>query len=480
MLRALLLLAMLTAHTSAPAATRTYSPRTAAQATALRSSARECAYMGRRFGGKSNIGCLKAYAYCSRYAGARALVAREERASMESTTLLTLREEIIAPELWAWGWHESKSILRLPNRSEIHVLGLDRPERILGTRYGFAFVDQAEQLDWNQFQIVLSSCMQAGVPWHQLLLAFNPEGPGHWAYHRYRPDLGNGAREDARGKKFADVVLVNPDDLLDVLPSSAIEVFDSLEGVYRERLRLGRWVALEGSVYDGWDPAVHVIDPPAEFAAWGGYPPPDWQRWRGVDFGYEPDPYTCQWWADAPDGRRLLYRQDYRVRQDIDQQAARINAAEALEIETLRAAAETAGRTDLDDYLERLNVVATYSDHDRQERVLYGARGISTARAAKDIRAGIETVRSLMSTRAGRPALQVVRGSLMERDPVLAEKRRPTCLEEEVVRYRWRTSKENREAGRTRDLPVDQDNHGLDAMRYVHHSRAVYGVVGFV
>lgn len=481
MLRRLLLAAMtaLALTDGGAPEPRTLGPRTRAQFHALRSTARECAYMGRRFGGKSNIGCLKALAYCARYRNAIALVAREERSTMETTTLATLRNEIVSPEIWAWGWHDSKSILSLPNGSEIQVLGLDRPERILGTRYGFAFVDQAEQLSFDQFQIAKSSVTQPKMPWHQMLLAFNPEGPAHWAYHRYRPDLGDGDREDAKGDRFAEVYLVQPDDLMDMLTDSGRAILDSLEGVHRERLRLGRWVGLEGAVFERYDPAVHTVPRPAEFEAWGGYPPPDWPRYRGIDFGYDPDPYTCQWWADAPDGRRLLYRQDYMTRVGIDEQPARIAREEAQELASLRSAAERSGRSDLAPYLERLNVVNTYSDHDRGERALYASRGIGTAKAQKDIRAGIETLRSLMSVAQGRPRLQIVRGSLVERDPRLVEARRPTCVEEELPRYRWRTAKETREAGRTRDLPVDRDNHGIDAMRYVHHTREVYSAVGF-
>src|SRR5262245_49324639 len=116
--------------------TLTRGPRTAAQRLALCSTAPELCYSGRRFGGESWIGCYKAWLFARLYPGARVAICREERASMERTTLLTLRQEIVPPDFWATHWREGKSALTFPNGSEIHVFGLDKPGRALGARYG--------------------------------------------------------------------------------------------------------------------------------------------------------------------------------------------------------------------------------------------------------------------------------------------------------------------------------------------------------
>lgn len=473
---ALLLAAMATRYTE-PAHTavegqRHLAPQTAAQRAALRSTAPEFCYSGRRFGGKSWVLCVKALAYAQSYDGARVAICRKERASMEATTLVTLRDEVVPREFWNAFWSASKSCLELPNRSAIQVFGLDDPGRALGARYGFVGVDQAEQLDENQFEIINSCVMQVGMPFQQTFLAFNPEHPEHWAYHRYKPDNGDGARYDARGQHFADVVHVSHDDLIGYLSDTARQRFDRMDGTLAQRLRHGLWVAHSGSVYEHWAPAVHIVPAPESWAAWGGYPPPDWARGRAIDFGYE-HPWVCLWFATSPEGRDYLYRQEYATRLTIGEQCARIRADEAAELAALRAACPAERAQALAPYLDELNLETSYSDHESGHRAQYDAEGVWTQPADKDILAGIESVREALDPRFGPPSLVVVAGSLAERDARLAEDRKAaTCLEEELPRYRWRRLKTVTDASKGTELPVDRDNHALDALRYHIHSRA--------
>lgn len=472
------------AATLEPGQPRVLSPQTVAQSATLRSTAPEVCYSGRRFGGKSWVGCTKGYLYACAYRGAHVCISREERVSMEGTTLRTLREEVCPPGLWSQCWKESKSTLFLPNGSEIQVLGLDDPDRVLGSRYGFFFIDQAEQITRRQFEIANSCVMQVGMPWHQLLMAFNPDGPGHWAYRRFKPDEGDGPRFDVNGKHFADVIHVQTDDLLGYLTESSRERFDRMSGVWRLRLRLGQWASFEGLVFgDTWDPAVHVVPNaahplPQSWAIWDNLPPPSWPRYRGIDFGYEPHPYCCGWWAfDPVSGERYLYRQRYHTRKTIDQQADEILGDEKEELEALRAAAKRNSLYGYDDYLESLYVAGSWADHHRGEREMLDKLGVWNMPADKDVLAGLETVRNLLWHGTGpdgqvrAPKLYVVRNSLRERDPHLAELELPTCLEEEMGGYRWMTPREGAESVKARVLPVDKDNHAIDGMmRYVHHS----------
>lgn len=260
---------------------------------ALKSTVPELAYSGRRFGGKSWVGCAKAWLYADRNPGARVAICREERASMEATTLVTLRQEIVPAAYWSRYWREGKGVLEFPNGSEIHVFGLDRPGRALGARYGLVVVDQAEQLSFEQFEIINSCAMQVGMPWHQTMLLFNPDSEEHWAYRRYHPDEGDGLRLDDGGKVFAEVVHVLPDDLIGLLSQTSRDRFNRMSGVWYDRYRMGLWRHFEGAVFPTWHPAKRVVDPPAVWADWGGYPPPDWPRGRGIDFGFYPDPFVC-------------------------------------------------------------------------------------------------------------------------------------------------------------------------------------------
>src|SRR5690606_988033 len=64
----------------------------------------------------------------------------------------------------------------------------------------------------------------------------------------------------------------------------------------------GDWDVFEGQFFDEWDPSVHVVD---HFE-----PPPDWPRFRAMDWGYA-RPYSIGWYARMPNGALYRYRELY-------------------------------------------------------------------------------------------------------------------------------------------------------------------------
>jgi phage terminase large subunit len=504
-------MAMLTAtpNTEAPLAERfskVLRPREESQRIAIRSTRPEFCFSGRKLGGKSWVLGFKATAIANRYGpnhprkypAARIFLCREERAQMDQSTIYTMRHEILGPALYDALISKSTDTLTFPNGSTITFSGLDKPERIQGTRYMFMGIDQAEQLNEDQFETANAGCTQIGMPWTQTFSAFNPENPDHWAYLRYRPDEGDGLRvhPESGQRDFAEVVHVKLDDLVDMLTPEQRERRERWSGIYRDRWLLGRWVAFTGTVFDSWDPTVHVVDAPESWAAWDGLPPPSWPRWRGVDFGYNPDPYAVAWVTRSPDGVFYLYRQEERLKLTLDVQTRRVLWFENQERAYLKAAAK---RADLEarargekattwaqvrSYLNETGDMddepgldyTGYSDHEAQHRAMYRKAGIASQRANKDIDAGIETMHNLLDPTQERadgtkgPRFLVVRGSLLQRDARLAEAKRPTCFEEEIGRYLWDTKKTAGGNKRMKDKPVDANNHMLDAVRYVLHT----------
>lgn len=488
----LLAMALATSLTSTPRV-HEIRPKTDLQRTVLRAREREVCVSARKFVGKSWLAWVGALVYGTDFPGSRSLVCREERVSMNNTTLPVLWD--VLPADWRRYWRPSLSQLHLPNGSEIHVYGLDEPSRMQGSRYGYAACDQAEDLSESQFDI-LDGCVGQHqtiygepLPYNQLVLFFNPSHTEHWAYKRYQPDLGDGIRMVGRkGEVKARVCHAHPDDLKDIMPENYRISLENKTGVFYRRMVLGEWCSAEGLIYDLWRSGVHTVDretidrryPADAWSAWGGYPPPQWPRWFGIDFGYEPDPFAAGWWAEAPERTRYLYRQLCHTRRTIEEQAAQVLALEAEELAALRECCPPARRQELAPYLASLNV-CRWSDHHRGERAMLAQRGIATSPADKEVLAGIQTVLGLLkeptaeeAERSGRswPLLQVVRGSLAEVDPILREQRRPTCLEEEIGGYIWRSTREGSMGGASRQLPRQLNDHALDAMRYVHHSLA--------
>jgi len=412
-----------------------------------------------------------------------------------------------------------------------------RTDKLLSTEYAFIAADECNELEEADWEMAMGRLRQPGIPIHQIVGCTNPDNPEHWLCKRFLPNMGTNRqrREDecdtCRGTGSVKQWLHDEDtgeDVFDLAacpacsgtlivdrlirecvvagmnendehqPAAYLAFKRNLKGQRRQRYFEGKWVAFEGLVYSDWDPNVHLCGPktdnplPSSWARWAGLPPPDWERVVGIDLGYD-NPFSCQWIAISPDGDWYRYRELYMSNVTVDLHGKEILRLEAEELAALRARAianarfdgklvqdtnewGSQGRTPWDAWLESLNVTAYYSDHDRGERALLEREGVYTTAAKKDITAGIQTVAQLLMPQAtGRPKLFIVRGARVEEDPVLLAKRLPTCLEEEFGGYHWDKRKTGILADVPRDLPVDKNNHGLDALRYAVHSHTVAG-----
>jgi phage terminase large subunit len=90
--------------------------------------------------------------------------------------------------------------------------------------------------------------------------------------------------------------------------------------------------------------------------------------------------------------------------------------------------------------------------------------GIDNIAAFKDISPGIEAIRSrLRRANDGKPRLFIVSGALVEVDAELEKSKKPWSTDQEFEVYAYPKSIEGKP---TKDLPVKDYDHGMDAMRY--------------
>jgi phage terminase large subunit len=220
---------------------------------------------------------------------------------------------------------------------------------------------------------------------------------------------------------------------------------DALTGVRYQRLRKGVWAAAEGLVYE-FDAAIHLLD---------AFPiPSTWRRIRSIDFGYS-NPFVCQWWALDNDDRMYLYREIYRTQRTV--------AVHAKQIRALSDGERYEG---------------SVADHDAEDRATLQAEGVGTAPAEKAISPGIQAVAERLKVAGdGKPRLFILRDALVERDEALAEAKKPCCTWEESSVYVWPKGIDGRPL---KEVPVDADNHGMDAMRYAVMRANRRGAVWFI
>ncbi len=474
------------------------------------SEAPELLYSGHRGSSKSRTICEKADLLCRRVPGARIVLSRKKREHMGKTTLQTLLAETISPAHREWGWHPSAdggSTLHYPNGSEILCAGLDNPGRMLSGEFMANYTDQAEELDEEEFIAIGGSLRQrldgtgAPVPFHQNGLACNPEGPAHFLFKRFRPDLsGHSANFILRsqeptkllsgvtlpaGRTLREVIVAGLQDNLENLPLAYQAWLSSLTGRYRDRFVLGLWVAFDGYVFDCFDPRLHVRNAPKEWAEWGGFPPPTWKRYRGIDFGFT-NPFVFQWWARSPEGVWWMYREVYHSHRFIREHRETIRRYEREELDALNAGIardnEKTKRWPQREPLKRLSFVNTVADSESAEnRALLEELGIPNNAAVKDVEPGIQTVYELLAPKTDpatlitRARMYFVDGACREIDPLLVEQGKPTCTAEEFPLYQRARRKATGNDSSSAESPKKGEDHGIDTARYVVHSARVSG-----
>jgi phage terminase large subunit len=412
--------------------------------------------------GKSR-GCLeKLHLMALVNPGMRGLIVRKTATSLTSTALVTWREQVAKEALetglvtWFGGSAQEAAAYRYSNGSIIAVGGMDKATRIMSSEYDVAYVQEAIELSENDWEAITTRLRNGRVTFQQIIADTNPDMPTHWLKQR-----GNSGRTTILESRHEDnPMLFGEDGRLTLRGVDYIGKLDALSGPRLARLRRGLWVAAEGVIYESYDPAVHLVD---RFEI-----PESWTRWWSVDFGYT-NPFVLQRWAEDPDGRLVLYAEQYMTKRLVED-----HAADVLRDVTERAPGQPRVASDTESGQAILAAVAAgrrrwteprprsiICDHDAEDRAtLERHLGLSTSPAHKSVSDGIQAVQSRLKASAEvKPRILIMRDSVARRDQSLVDAKRPASTAEEIPGYVWESN--------TKERPLKVDDHGSDAMRYV-------------
>ena len=379
--------------------------------------------------------------------GMRGLICRKTLASLGSTALVTFEQHVAVQHLangemkWFGGSPNKAACYKYKNGSEIVVGGMDKSMKIMSSEYDVVYVQEATELTESDWEAITSRLRNGKVSFQQLMADANPDVPTHWL--KVRCDTGKTVMIRSRHE---DNPVLFDQRTMKLTPAgvSYMGKLDRLTGVRYQRLRKGIWCAAEGLVYEEYNPDVHLHKKIV-------IPPISWTRYITVDFGYT-NPMVAQFWAEDEDGRLYLYRELYETKITVDKMAVKIR--DAMELRRNPRPRQI------------------ICDHDAEGRaVLERELGMSTTAAKKSVEDGIQAVkkRLLINEVDGRPRLYICEGALVERDKELADKKKPTCSQEEIVGYIWDrgTAIAQNNGKPPKEHPVKEDDHGMDAMRYM-------------
>lgn len=388
---------------------------------------------------KLNLAALK-------YPGMIGLIVRQVRDTLASTALKTLDKFVIKEQLEAGTvtYHGSSgrepARYRYSNGSELWIAGMDKPSKIMSTEFDAIYVQEATELISDGWES-LTTRLGRGVamPYQQLIADCNPDAPTHWL--KLRVDSGACVMLESRHKDnplFFDDVGQQTERGREYLAK-----LDKLTGVRKLRLRDGLWVAAEGVIWDEFDPARHVID---RFDI-----PEEWPRLWVIDFGLV-HPFVWQAWAVGTDGELFRYREIHMTGRMVEDHAKQIIGLvrPGAEWRSFRGEEGWHGGEWIEPKPQRI-----ICDHDSEDRAtLKRYLGLANHPADKRVKPGLEAVNRRWKTNRA----FYLRNSLVERDQVLVDLRKPTVAEEEIGGYVWDANKE---------APVKEDDDGCDTTRYV-------------
>lgn len=396
--------------------------------------------------GKSRACLEKLHTMALANPGLRALICRKTATSLSSTALVTWRrfvihESLLNGDVWFYGGSaQEPPQYRYKNGSVVAIGGLDKVEKIMSSEYDIVFIQEATELNENDWEMITTRLRNWRTSFQQLLADCNPSYPTHWLKQRCddgRTTLLETYHED-------NPILFDRERHITERGRDYISKLDRLTGVRHARLRLGKWVAAEGVIYEDYQDEIHVIDSiPSNDPKDHAGVPIEWPRYWAVDFGFV-NPFVLGCWARDPDGRLYLYREIYRTRQTVDVHARNILSIVRPEGKWLEPRPHS-----------------VICDHDAEGRaVLERELEMGTEPAHKSVLEGIDAVQVRMKLAGdGKPRIYILRNALVYADPELVEGGRPTCTREEIPGYVWSDKK--------KEQPVKEDDHGCDQMRYV-------------
>jgi hypothetical protein len=210
---------------------------------------------------------------------AQAVLARKLQVSLWGTVLMTyqriqqLRESLGEKSSSPYGgqkpeWYEYS------NGSRLWIGGMDNPNKMLSGERDFIYINQAEELKLEDWEILLTRCTGRGAVTKTPMIFgdCNPGAEDHWIMKRETLKVFHSRHED-------NPTLYDDDGKLTEQGHRTMQSLDSLTGVRKARLRDGKWVGAEGLYFEEWDEDLHTCDPLPDV-------PGDWPVWGAMDYGY--------------------------------------------------------------------------------------------------------------------------------------------------------------------------------------------------
>jgi len=360
--------------------------------------------------GKTMAVCWKVHFIACKYPGAQIALVRKMQNSVYASVLQTFGKVIAGAPVTVYGGERPEKYIYV-NGSTVWIGGMDNPDKILSSERDLIYVNQAEELkvdDWEKL-MTRSTGRSGVVPHPQIVGDANPGGSKHWIRERARAGYLRMIQSTHRDNP----TLFDDAGNLTDQGERTMDRLQSLTGVRRKRLLEGIWATAEGTVYDTFDSQVHIVERNlSEFQQWA----------LAMDEGYT-NPAVILLVGIDGDQRWHIHREMYR-----------------------RGMLQDAVVKEAEKWQKEYNVFATAVDAAAAGLIADLNNNNVPAKAAKGrVLDGIQLIQNRLAVAGdGKPRLTVD----------------PGCVNtiNEFESYVWKPEK---------DEPVKENDHAMDAIRYL-------------
>lgn len=391
------------------------------------------------------------------YPKLRVAVCRKTRASLTETFLKTWEEDVLPEDdpMLTGVSRAHRDKYTASNGSVLVPVGLDNPGRHYSSEWDIVACIEAWELIQDEWERWLRSLRNGRAPFNMLLGDLNPQFPKFWLHRR----CDSGTTLCLFSKHADNPCYFDGDGSLTDRGARFMSALDQLTGVRRSRLRDGKRVASEGTVWETFDHDANVITPPRTDDGEVDYDALGIRWWiAGQDWGFTAPGAFLVAGVDG-DGRIFIVAQIYRRGMLLEWWAEKVSELYR-EFDLTEIACDPARPDGIKSFNDRL------AFDFKVPGLALGADNRKTTKGEGDM-GGLDLVREgWRVAEDGRPRITILRDSLrFGRDAELEAKLQPCSLEEEIPSYVWFLD----QAGNQKHELTDPKcpDHACDALRYL-------------
>jgi len=217
--------------------------------------------------GKTLAACWKSHILASKYPGCQGAIVRKTQKAVYGSVLQTFERVIEGAPVEIYGGERPEKY-NYANGSVIWVGGMDNADKVLSSERDFIYTNQAEEMtldDWEKL-LTRATGRSAVIPHPQVFGDCNPAAQRHWIREREK----EGALRLIPSYHKDNPTLFDPETgEITMQGERTMGILENLTGVRRKRLLEGVWATAEGAVYDMFNPEIHVKERDrSEFKRW--------------------------------------------------------------------------------------------------------------------------------------------------------------------------------------------------------------------